>query len=63
MSKVLLFYIMRPLLLLNLDIWVPLVVLMSYVFQIFWLQELTINVRNVVLIIIGTLEGLKGDQF
>ena len=63
MSKVLLFYIMRPLLLLNLDIWVPLVVLMSYVFQILCLQELTMKVRNLVLIIIGTLEGLKDDQF
>ena len=62
MSKVFISYIMRPLFLLKWDLGVPLGFLMTYVFQSCWIQTLFINVRNIFLIIIFTLEVLKGDK-
>ena len=63
MSKVLLSCIMRPLFHLNWYIGVPLGFLMPSGFQSLWLQPLIRKVREMVLVIICTLEGLKGDQF
>ena len=63
MSKVFLSWIMRPILILNWYLGVPLCFLITSDLQIFWLQSLTRKVRNIVLIIICTLEVFKGDQF
>ena len=62
MSKVLLYLIMRPIFLLNWDLGVPLVFLMPSVLQSFWLQKIIIDVRDIVLIIVCTLEVFKGGQ-
>ena len=49
--------------LLNWDLGVPLRFLLPSGFQSFWIAALTIKVSNIFLIIICTLEVLKGDQF
>ena len=63
MSKVLLSYIMKTLLLLNWDIGVTLGLLMTSDYHRFCIQKLTSKVRYTVLIIIRTLKGLKGYKF
>ena len=54
---------MRKVFLLTWELGVPLVLLMPSDFHIFWIQALISKVRYIFLIIIYTLEGLKGDQF
>ena len=63
MYKILLPWLIGLILILNWDLWLPMGVLMNSDFPSFWLQPIIRKVRDIVLIIIFTLEGLKGDAF
>ena len=61
-SKVLISLLMRPLFLLDWNLGFPMRFLVPSGFHSWWIQPLISKVREIVLIIICTLEGLKGVQ-
>ena len=63
MSYILLSWIMRPIFLLTWYLRLSLGLLMTYVFQRFWIQLIIIKIRDKLIIIICTIEGLKGGWF